>query len=58
MDPPACPAKKFELVATNTATPAQSGDVPGSKDPAFLKRYEGSQIMVYCAGKVESRAAG
>jgi len=26
---------------------ARAADIPGSKDPAFLKRYEGSEIIVY-----------
>jgi OmpA-OmpF porin, OOP family len=31
--------------ALATATAAQAADVPGSKDPSFLKRFEGSEIV-------------
>jgi OmpA-OmpF porin, OOP family len=33
--------------ATASAAHAQSADIPGSKDPPFLKRFEGSQIVAY-----------
>lgn len=31
--------------ALSIALAAQAGDIPGAKDPAFLKRYQGSQIV-------------
>ena len=43
---PAANAPKPPAIAPKPAA-AQSGDVPGSKDPAFLKRYEGSSIIAY-----------
>jgi hypothetical protein len=33
--------------ATASLAPAAAADLPGSKDPPFLKRYEGSEIVGY-----------
>ncbi len=33
--------------AQTVAPVTQAGDLPGSKDPPFLKRFEGSKIIVY-----------
>lgn len=43
---PSTAAPKPAPVAPKPAA-AQTGDIPGSKDPAFLKRYEGSMIIAY-----------
>ncbi len=41
------------------ATAAQAADLPGSKDPSFLKRYEGSEIISYESRPFDSyRIAG
>ena len=49
--PAAAPAKVAAAAAPAAAAPAlpptQPGDVPGSHDPAFLKRFQGSQIIYY-----------
>src|SRR5471030_2866016 len=33
---------------------AQAADVPGSKDPPFLKRYAGSEIVLYTTRSFDS----
>ncbi len=35
------------LVSALAAAPAVAADLAGSKDPAFLKRYQGSEIVYY-----------
>src|SRR5512139_3255684 len=37
------------LLALLALTPARGADLPGSKDPAGMQRYEGSEIIGYRA---------
>ncbi len=45
----------FAIAATLTlASAAQAADVAGSRDPAFLKRFQGSEIIAYVARPYDS----
>ncbi len=41
------------LIALATGSLARAQDVPGSKDPAGMKRYEGSELIGYRAPKFD-----
>ena len=44
---------KLALLAVNLVLPAIAADLPGSKDPAGLKRYTGSEIIGYRAPRFD-----
>jgi hypothetical protein len=41
------------LLAATLAVPSFTADLPGSKDPAGLKRYTGSDLIAYRAPKLD-----